>query len=233
MILESLSDIDLYFTRNINYDEQKFFLIDDEFHHAVKVMRSRENDLIFATDGKGKIFKGMILKIENKTLTASIVDVSNYQNKFEKINFWIPNLKNPERLKFAVEKCTELGITNYKVYNSDRTINKTVNLGRLNSIAIAAMKQSLRAFAPSIEYVPSLKSFKFEYGIKILFDQHAESELIEFSFQSDKEYHFIFGPEGSFTHFEEDKINPDASFNLGKYRLRSETAILKAASIIS
>lgn len=233
MILESLSDIELYFTRNINYDEQKFFLINDEFHHAVKVMRSKEKDFIFATDGKGKIFKGITLKIENKTLTASIVDVSNYQNKFEKIIFWIPNLKNPERLKFAVEKCTELGITNLKVYNSDRTINKPFNLGRLNSIAIAAMKQSLRAFAPSIEYVPSLKSFKFEYGIKILFDQHAESELIEFSFQSDKEYHFIFGPEGSFTDFEESKINPDANFNLGKYRLRSETAILKAASIIS
>ncbi len=233
MILESLSNIELYFTQQVILAEGKFTLINDEFHHAVKVMRSKENDFIYATDGKGKIFKGIIERIEKDALTAKIVVEKIYQNKFDNVIIWIPNLKNPERLKFALEKCTELGITNFKVFNSDRTINKPVNLERLKKITIAAMKQSLRAFMPLIEFVSSLKSFQFKGDIRILFDQDAESELSEFSFESQKKYHLIIGPEGSLTEVEKSRLNPDASFNLGKYRLRSETAIIKVASIIS
>lgn len=233
MILESLSNIELYFTQQVILAEGKFTLINDEFHHAVKVMRSKENDFIYATDGKGTIFKGIIEAIKKDNLAAQIVDEKSYQNKFEKVIMWIPNLKNPERLKFTLEKCTELGITNFKIFNSDRTISKPVNLERLKKITIAAMKQSLRAFVPLLEFAPSLKSFQFEGDIRILFDQDAESELSEFSFESHKKYHLIFGPEGSLTDIEKSKVNPDIYFNLGKYRLRSETAIIKVASIIS
>lgn len=233
MILESLSNIELYFTRHVSEAENKFSLIIDEFHHAVKVMRSKENDFIYATDGEGKIYKGIIERIEKESLQARIIETNNFQNKLENIIVWIPNLRNPERLKFALEKCTELGITNFRIYNSERTLNKSVNLDRLKKITISAMKQSLRAFSPSLEYVPSIKLFKFNDGMRILFDQNAECELFEYTFDSAKSYHLIFGPEGSLTDVEKSMINPDASFNLGKYRLRSETAIIKAVSIIS
>lgn len=231
--MEYLSNIELYICSIHSVADNDFEISGEEFHHAVNVMRNKIGDQIFATDGNGKIFAGKIIEIGKENLKAEIFKFYTYTNELENFTFYIPNLKNPERLKFALEKCTELGITNFIIFNSERTLNKTINLSRLEKIVIAAMKQSLRSFIPKVKIAKSVTElFKSEYEL-IIFDQSSKQKLNEFNFDMEKNYLLIFGPEGSLSENELKIINTQFVFNLGNHRLRSETAIVKCASILS
>lgn len=231
--MEYLSDIELYYSKSINVDEKIFTLTDEEAHHSIKVMRNKIGDQLFAADGKGKIYKGIIKHIKGDSLIVDITETITYKNYFEHFTFCIPNLKNPDRLKFAFEKCTEMGITKFILFNSERTISKSPNLIRINKILLAAMKQSLRAYLPEVIFADSLSEIKKINAKKILFDQKSKDKLSSEIFDKSQSYLLIFGPEGGFTDKELSLIIPDFSFNIAVNRLRSETAIVKAGSIIS
>lgn len=231
--MEYLSNIELYYCSTIIDDENSFQLLDEEYHHATKVMRNKIGDKIYSTDGKGKIYEGLITSIENKIIFVEVIKSYSYKNRLRHFTFCIPNLKNPDRLKFALEKCTELGITNFVLFNSERSISKSFNVDRINNILLSAMKQSLQAYLPKIEVLDSLKRFKELAVEKILFEQNSESKLLDQKFNPLREYHFIFGPEGGFSQKEIADIQPSLVLNLADNRLRSETAIIKVASKIS
>jgi 16S rRNA (uracil1498-N3)-methyltransferase len=231
--LEYLSNIELYFTPFVSEDEKYFTLIDDEFHHSAKVMRNKIGDKLFATDGNGKLFESKIISISKDGLTADIIKVIQYKNELEHFTFCIPNLKNPERFKFAIEKCVELGVTNFIFYQADHSINKKFNPERIEKIVLASMKQSLRAFLPKIEAINSVTDLvKSASGI-ILFEQTASTKLSDFKLDENKKYIFVFGPEGGFSENEFTLLKDSTKLKLTENRLRSETAIVKAASMIS
>lgn len=231
--MEYLSNIELYFCTTVLEDVQFFQLVDDEYQHCVKVMRNKIGDKLFATDGVGNIYSGLITEIQKGNITAKIVKKFTYKNYLQNYTFCIPNLKNPERLKFAIEKCTELGITNFVLFNSENTVSKGFKLERLNKIVLSAMKQSLRSFLPMISVLNSIKEINNFEGEKVLFDQSTDKKFINHRFDSNNNYMFIFGPEGGLSRKEIQIIKPTLTFNLIENRLRSETAIVKAASIIS
>ena len=228
-----LSNIELYYCTSVSDEGKIFSLAEEEFRHSIKVMRNNVNDKIFATDGCGNIFEGVITEIKKGSLIAKIIKNHIYKNELQNFTFCIPNLKNPERLKFALEKCTELGITRFILFNSERTVSKGFNTERLNKIVISAMKQSLRTFLPKIKIVNSIIELRDLTGEKILFDQLSSNKFAGQNFNISKNYFMIFGPEGGLTNKEIQEINPTMTFRLIGNRLRSETAIIKVASIIS
>ena len=233
MILEYLSNIELYFCSSISKDEKTFQLVDEEYHHATKVMRKKKGDSIFATNGKGQIVEGVINYIDKKSINVEIVNTFSYKNRLSNFTFCIPNLRNPDRLKFALEKCVELGITNFVLFNSERSVSKRFNLDRINKILLSAMKQSLQSYLPKVDIYDSVLKFGELSVSKILFEQNSENKLVNQKFDEAKNYYLIFGPEGGFSEKEFLDIQPTVILNLAENRLRSETAIIKAASLIS
>jgi 16S rRNA (uracil1498-N3)-methyltransferase len=231
--LEYLSDKELYFTSLVSKDEKYFILTDDEFHHSAKVMRNKIGDRLFATNGNGKIFEGKIISISKDELTADINNLIKYKNELEQFTFCIPNLKNPERFKFAIEKCVELGITNFIFYHADHSINKKFNKDRIEKIVLASMKQSLRAYLPKIKILLLLKDLPGNYMNMYLFDQFGKKELNELMFDKNQNHLFVFGPEGGFSENEFILLKNSTRIKLAENRLRSETAIVKAASLLS
>lgn len=206
---------------------------EDEFHHSVKVMRNKTGDTIFATNGKGKIIEGIITEIGKENLIAKIVQSFDFENELENFTICIPNLKNPERFKFALEKSIELGFTNFIIFTSERTISKNINPKRIEKISLAAMKQSLHSYFPKINLAKAVSELANPNHNIVLFDQSSTLVLSDYKFNKDSKYFLIFGPEGSFSESEIKRLKPNLSFNLGNYRLRTETAIVKCASIIS
>jgi 16S rRNA (uracil1498-N3)-methyltransferase len=231
LILVHLSNIELYYSSEDNISKETISLTGDEFNHAVKVMRNNVGDTLYITDGVGSIFKTDISSIEKDKLSAKIIETIKTENKFKNIFFCIPKLKNPDRFKFAVEKCVELGVTNFIIFESRRIIAKGTNLKRWEKIALAAMKQSLRAYLPKINLVENLSDIAESNGEKIIFEQNAEGKF-QFEFEMDKKYYFIFGPEGGMTEDELKLFDTDLIHSLSDHRLRSETAIVKVASLI-
>jgi len=230
MKIYKLSDIELYYTPLKFITKDKITLIDDEFKHCCKVKRNSIGDVIYITDGEGNIYKTEIEIIGKDNLSGKILDTISYKNELKNIFFCIPKLKNPDRLKYALEKCVELGITNFILFESKRTIGSVKNIERFNRILLSAMKQSLHAFMPVVE-TAALKSIINNLGIKILFDQGSENQ---FNFENNisETYYFLFGPEGGFESGEIEMIDSSNRFVLSNYRLRSETAVIKCASLL-
>ncbi|NNG26104.1 MAG: 16S rRNA (uracil(1498)-N(3))-methyltransferase [Ignavibacteriaceae bacterium] len=226
-----LSDIELYYTLPEFITKDKITLADDEFKHCCKVMRNVIGDVIYITDGEGNIYKSEIEKIKKNSLSGKILETISYKNGLKNIFFCIPKLKSPDRLKYALEKCVELGITNFILFESKRTIGRIKNIERFNRILISAMKQSLHAFLPVV-CTASLKSIITNSGIKILFDQGSENQF-SFNNNSAEKYYFLFGPEGGFEDGEIGTIDSSNKFFLSNHRLRSETAVIKCASLLT
>jgi 16S rRNA (uracil1498-N3)-methyltransferase len=228
LILEYLSDIELYYSPLVQGD--KILIGGEEMNHLIRVMRHKEGDIIHITDGSGKIFKGEITDVVKEYLSVSILFTYQYKNAFKNIYFCLPKLKNPERFEFALEKCTELGITNFVVYDPVRGLKKGDKKDRWERITLSAMKQSLRSFKPEINYLGPLSALKDSEGKKIIFDQNAAEYFHKDVLIPDEVTYFIFGPEGGFDEKELLSLKNSFSYKIADNRLRSETAIIKAAA---
>jgi 16S rRNA (uracil1498-N3)-methyltransferase len=201
-------------------------------------MRHKVGDSIYVTDGYGTIYQSSISSIEKRNVIAEVVESTRYENKFAGIWFCIPRLKSADRFEYALEKSVELGITNFIIFDSTRTVAKGEKIERWEKILIAAMKQSLRAWLPKIQYVKSINEIVKLKGTKILFDQNAEQSFQQYLLANGKElnansYFFIFGPEGGFASEECRVLNEELTVRLTENRLRSETAIVTAASLLT
>jgi 16S rRNA (uracil1498-N3)-methyltransferase len=229
--LEHLSKIELYYTPPDFIVENEITISGDEFKHAVKVMRNSVGDNLYVSNGNGTIYLSKISSIKKEVLNAHITKSYEYKNVAKDLVFCIPKLKNPERLKFALEKCVELGITRFKIFESKHTISKTNNLKRLEKIALSAMKQSLRSFLPQIEF-ETLNQILVTEGDKIVFDQKGKNDFMTGKEITESAY-FIFGPEGGFDQSEIVLFSKEKVFKLSNNRLRTETAIVKCASLLN
>lgn len=228
--MEHLSNIELYYTSPELIKDDVLILSGDEFHHSVNVMRNSIDDLLYVTNGAGSIFKVQILKVCRNELTARIINSLQFENKLNNIWFCIPILKNPDRLKFAFEKCVELGITNFILFSSKHSISKKVKPEKFQNTLLSAMKQSLRAFLPKI-LSSSFNGIIELDGSKILFDQNANKKF-EGKLDFSKPTYLLFGPEGGFDQSEINSVPAERRFSLSTHRLRSETAIIKCASLL-
>jgi 16S rRNA (uracil1498-N3)-methyltransferase len=194
-------------------------------------MRNSVDDKIFVTDGNGTIYTTQIATVSVNHLSANIIERQVFENKAGNIWFCIPVLKNPDRLKFALEKCVELGITNFILFSSRYTVSKKLNPEKYQKTVLAAMKQSLRAFLPKIDSASFNDIIKLD-GHKILFDQNAKQEF-DGKLNSSNPTYFLFGPEGGFDENEIESVDLENHFSLSTNRLRCETAIIKCASILN
>lgn len=231
-----LSDIELYYTSQ-HVVGNSIRIEDEECHHITNVMRHKVGDEIFVTDGCGVIYQSNISVIEKKKMIADVIDSKKYENKFSNVWFCVPRLKSADRFEFALEKSVELGITNFIVFDSKRTVAKGEKIERWEKILLAAMKQSLRSWLPKIQYVKSINEIVKLDGTKILFDQNASQTFQQFLSANHQSlitnHYFIFGPEGGFADAEFRMENLAWRIRLTENRLRSETAIVTAASILS
>jgi 16S rRNA (uracil1498-N3)-methyltransferase len=230
--MQKLKDIELYYSPIPLNGDNLILAEKDELNHILRVMRHKEGDEIYITDGRGRIYKTTILSLTGEKLTAQLLEGYEYEDKNKNLIFCIPRLRSAERFETALEKCTELGMTNFIILDSERTIPKGNKKNRWEKILTSAMKQSLRSFLPQLK-MSKLSELAAAEGNKILFVQDADRDFDKSVIRKNEKTYFIFGPEGDFTD-DEKKLFQNADFyNLGENRLRSETAIIKCASILS
>jgi 16S rRNA (uracil1498-N3)-methyltransferase len=129
-----------------------------------------------------------------------------------------------------------LGITNFVIFQSSRSIAKGAKLDRWNKIARAAMKQSLRSYLPEITYLDKFEKLNDLQGVKVLFEQNAKIPLSDYlstlNNNPANNYYFIFGPEGGLSDDELSSIDDAVLLKLNDNRLRSETAVVTTASLL-
>ena len=230
---QKLSKIELYYSPSPQKKKNQIMIEGEEVKHILRVMRHKTGDELCVTNGEGSIYKTSIVKISSSSIETDILQEYRYEDSGKNIYFCLPRLKHNDRFETALEKCTELGITNFVVFESDRSVSQGNKTERWQKIITSAMKQSLRSFLPSIDIVGSLREISGREGRKTLFTQDADQIFTGDIINKNTLYYFIFGPEGDFTEDEKNMFDKNDFYNLGDYRLRSETAIIKCASMIS
>ncbi len=228
-----LTNIELYFS--LYTTATVVSIVGEEAHHIMKVMRNTVGDEIYVTNGNGKIFRVEISSTEKNEVKGKIKETFSYENKLSSFTICIPRLRNSDRFEFALEKCVELGFTNFVVFESNRTIASGDKTSRWMKIAIAAMKQSLHSYLPQIKYLKKFEEINNLDGSKIIFEQGANeifSSAIT-NFSNDNKYVLLFGPEGGLTESEINFIQPSQKYSITSNRLRTETAVITVASLIS
>ena len=129
---------------------------DEEQQHIVKVLRMREGEEIFVTDGKGNLAKGNLI-FEGKKVSLDIKKIKENLPEFSpKLHIAIAPTKNIDRIEFFVEKATEMAISEITILQTEKTERKNLNIDKLRKQAIAASKQSLRFHFPKINDVTKL-----------------------------------------------------------------------------
>lgn len=212
-----------------------YTLPEEESGHCVRVLRLSEGDSLHITDGKGTLYRAVVEDPHPKRCTIRIVEEHHeWEKRPYRLTIAVAPTKNIDRIEWFVEKATECGIDRIVPVLCDHSERKVVKGERLEKIAISAMKQSLKAYLPTIEPLTPLREVLAEpfEGTKLI--AHCEEDMERIfmgeKIQGGENVIVLIGPEGDFSR-EEIEAARKAGFteiSLGNSRLRTETAALAA-----
>lgn len=213
-----------------------YTLSEEESGHCVRVLRLKEGDSLHITDGKGTLYRAEVEDAHPKRCTIRIVEEHHeWEKRPYSLTIAVAPTKNIDRIEWFVEKATECGIDRIVPILCDHSERKVIKGERLEKIAISAMKQSLKAYLPTIDPLTPIRELITEPfdGVRLIAHCEEDMERIFMGELIDKgdNVMVLIGPEGDFSK-EEIEAARKAGFRevtLGKERLRTETAALAAA----
>ncbi|MBV20363.1 MAG: 16S rRNA (uracil(1498)-N(3))-methyltransferase [Cytophagia bacterium] len=215
----------LFYTSNPNAT----ILEADEFFHCTKVLRNREKDIIYLTDGKGNLYESEILKIKKNQCDIRSIKKIKTLKKNKKNHVVISVIKSQNRLEWMVEKLTEIGIDEITFISTKHSERSNINYKRIDKKIISALKQCKSLFKPKINKLISVNDFlkyDFETSNKYIADLSSKIEM-----KKNKNHInslIVIGPEGDFSkeELEDFKKRGYQKISLGNQVLRSETAAI-------
>ncbi|MFY7843302.1 MAG: RsmE family RNA methyltransferase, partial [Rhabdochlamydiaceae bacterium] len=137
---------------------ETIMIADEEYHHIIKVMRGKIGDQIELINGKGLLAYAYITNIGKKTVCCDIHELSKAYFPPPSV-ILIQAIPRFNRLEYILEKGTELGVTNFWLFPSERSERNTFSENqkqRMEHLIIAATKQCGRLDKPSLSIKKNL-----------------------------------------------------------------------------
>lgn len=223
----------LSLNENITPNDLSFTFDKDESRHLIKVLRKKEGDIVFITDGKGTFYTTSIAVANEK---KCIVTIKNTETKPKSRPYYlhlaIAPTKLNDRFEWFLEKAVEIGIDEITPIICKNSERKILKIDRMKKIIQSAVKQSLQYYVPILNEPISFNTLlqKNTATQSQKFIAHCEDENNKQFLQKlatpKGELLILVGPEGDFTPNEiktalENNYTP---ITLGQNRLRTETA---------
>lgn len=228
----------LFYNSDIKQGAETFFFDKEESKHIIKVLRKKESDKIFITNGLGFIFESEITLASEKKCEVKITKETFQEPDKFYTHIAVAPTKMNDRLEWFLEKATEIGIHEITPIICDHSERKVYKIDRAEKIIQAAMKQSLHYYIPKINEPISFSQFVKSNSDGQKFIAHCE-ETDKKSFKNevkkDEKITILIGPEGDFSTKEINLAieNHFIPVTLGNTRLRTETAALVACHTIA
>lgn len=233
----------------------------EESAHAVRVLRMKEGDRMTLTDGKGTFYEAAITLAHQKHCQVSILEKIADRKPWQgEIHLAVAPTKNMDRMEWLAEKATEMGLDSLSFLLCDNSERKVLKTERIEKVVISAMKQSHKAFLPTISEMTPFSRFitrpfdgeKFiahcysEKDLAVTGEEPVQTEEVGEGLHLSRKNFLgdfvgertsslvLIGPEGDFS-IVEVKAAIAAGFrpiSLGEARLRTETAALAAVHIM-
>ena len=223
----------------------------DEQLHITKVLRMREGEEIFVTDGNGNLAKGNLV-FEGKKVSLDVTETKkDFPDFSPKLHIAIAPTKNIDRIEFFVEKAVEMGISEISFILTEKTERKNISIEKLRKQAVSASKQSHRFHFPKVNDLTRFSDFMKNLDSENTFVAHCNEslerinlndlEILEPRIKNQDEKRdkttnqqpstinqmtFLIGPEGDFSDREIQLLAEKGikAVSLGNQRLRTETA---------
>ncbi|MCQ2313186.1 MAG: 16S rRNA (uracil(1498)-N(3))-methyltransferase [Paludibacteraceae bacterium] len=234
-------------------------LSEEESQHCVRVLRYDRGDEILLTDGRGTTYTARITNPHPKHCEFEIISSQKQEPHHHfHLHIAIAPTKNIERLEWAIEKCTEIGVDEITPLLCRFSERKTLRLDRLEKIVLSAAKQSLTPYLPVVNDLTPFDDFIQNHSAKRSFSDAVLQSAgrscspqgglyIAHCYEQDKRelkdeitlhsklstlnsITILIGPEGDFSEAEIDLAlkNGYVPVSLGNSRLRTETAAVVA-----
>jgi 16S rRNA (uracil1498-N3)-methyltransferase len=227
-----------FFKEEINSNDSTFELDEVSSKHVVQVLRMKVGDQLQLTDGQGSLLTSELIGDHKKHCSVKVVEFVKKDRPKIHNTIAISLTKNNSRFEWFLEKATELGISEIIPLICHRTEKQHFRLDRMKNILVSAMLQSQQCWLPQLH-----EPTKFNNTCDRLADQKfiahcIESEKRDLSDMINESLGsriILIGPEGDFT---KDEIQQAVDHHfipvaLGETRLRTETAGMVAATLLS
>lgn len=223
----------LFYNPTINETTESFTFDREESKHIIKVLRKKDGDILFVTNGLGYLFKTEITLASDSKCTVQIVSFEKSAPSNFKLHLAVAPTKMNDRYEWFLEKATEIGIQEITPIICDRSERKVINTDRFEKIILSAMKQSNELYLPKLNPAISFKEFIKQQNEGLQLIAHCEEtdkKTLKSVVQPNTNITVLIGPEGDFSEKEialalEQKYIP---VSLGNTRLRTETAAVVA-----
>ena len=205
-------------------------------HYLSTVLRSKIGDNVSVFNERDEYIVEL-LNVDRRKVNGTVIEkIQSFRSNKPLTLFFSPIKKVPTEI--IIQKCTEIGVTNFQPIIMERTQFKTFNIERLKLIAIEAIEQSNQTLIPQIN-VP----IHFEDFIKRNSETILACCLIEEANNMSQIFDknkidikgILIGPEGDFSDKEINAIRHNKfiiPITLGNNVLKSETACIVASSLI-
>ncbi len=229
---------------------QRYFAVDKDLnisdkdkHHIINVMRMKLNDKIEIVYNE-KVYMCEINDISKKDVSYSVKDIIDVNNELPlKVTIAV-SLVNEKKLDFILQKCTELGVYDFILVNSDRSKIKIdgkekKKIERWNTITKEAAEQSHRNIKPIVRDIMSINDvLKLDYDLKLTCSTKENEKTIKNVLQNSTNCDriiIVVGPEGGLTVSEEEKLEKNGFIpvTLGNLILRTETVPIYIMSLVN
>ncbi|MBK8600366.1 MAG: 16S rRNA (uracil(1498)-N(3))-methyltransferase [Flavobacterium sp.] len=223
----------LFYNPAISENTKEFTFDREESKHIIKVLRKKDGDILFVTNGLGFLFEcSIVLAIETKC-TVAIVSFNQSERPNVYLHLAVAPTKMNDRFEWFLEKATEIGVSEITPIICEHSERKHIKTERFEKIVVAAMKQSNQFYLPKLNEPVLFKDFiknKFSGQLLIAHCEETEKKLLKDLLQPRTEVTILIGPEGDFS-VKEIQMASDNKYipvSLGNTRLRTETAAIVA-----
>ena len=223
----------LFYNPTIDETTENFSFDKEESKHIIKVLRKKDTDILYVTNGLGLLFKTEITLASDNKCTVKILSIDKTEPSKFQLHLAVAPTKMNDRYEWFLEKATEIGIHEITPIICDRSERKVVNKERFEKILLTAMKQSNVLFLPKLNDAIPFKEFvKLKNnGLQLIAHcEETDKKTLKSVLKPGENVTMLIGPEGDFSDKEialavENNYIP---VSLGNTRLRTETAAIVA-----
>jgi 16S rRNA (uracil1498-N3)-methyltransferase len=228
----------LFYNPFIDETTEKFTFNREESKHIIKVLRKKDKDKLFVTNGLGYLFTTEITLSSDSKCSVQILEFEKKPTAPYHLHLAVAPTKMNDRYEWFLEKATEIGIQEITPIICDRSERRVINSDRFEKIIQTAMKQSKGLYLPKLNPAIAFKEFIHQKKSELNFIAHCEEtdkKTLKSVLQANKSISLLIGPEGDFSEKEiglalEQKYIP---ISLGTSRLRTETAAIVACHSVA
>ncbi len=218
-------------------------LTEEESKHCVRVLRLAEGDELHLTDGRGNLHRCRIKAADPRRCTVRVEETfERWERRPYRLTMAVAPTKNADRYEWFLEKATEVGVDTFVPLETARSERRVFRPARAEKVITAAMKQSLKAYRPTLRELTPFAALVDEPFEGRRFIAHCDAarsgagkrHLFD-ALRAGGEVLVLIGPEGDFSPEEIDRAVAAGfeEITLGDERLRTETAAVAATVMVA